>query len=42
MGLIYCAQQIHLSDAKSGHLRSLTAKFKFQPIAKQINNFERA
>ena len=29
-------------DAKSGHLRSLTAKFKFQLMAKQINNFERA
>ena len=30
------------AGCQSGHLRSLTAKFKFQLMAKQINNFERA
>ena len=30
------------AGSQSGHLRSLTAKFKFQLMAKQINNFERA
>ena len=33
---------VRKQEAKSGHLQSLTAKFKFQLMAKQINNFERA